>query len=378
MITRDHLSNLLSFDSSPYLTTTLYLQIDASPRQTHLISLKDLIKERKRDVERHQLPAESQKSIEGDFQKIADYVNLDFARDGAKTLALFSCSAKKWFESVKLTIPFSSQLIVNSRAYVLPLSLILEEYKRFLVIVIERAKARLLEVFAGEILDHTDLLDEVPGRVRVGGFGGYEERRIERHIEDHVRRHFKRVAETAYYLKRKYQNDCVVLWGSEQNTIEFFNFLPVSMQHHITASLHEQITATPKEILDRIMKLEEGLRQKEEKKLLDRLFQEVHSGGLGVIGLDSTIRALQQGQVNSLVVQRGYAKNGFRCTECKSLLPNNGLCDYCGGKTVQVEDIVQEAAEEALLQGCQVRFVSLPDSPLVTAGSVGAILRFKT
>jgi peptide chain release factor subunit 1 len=126
------------------------------------------------------------------------------------------------------------------------------------------------------------------------------------------------------------------------------------------------------------MSLEHDLKAEDDRKLLNRLFNQVNSGGLGILGLDSTIRALQQGQVNFLIVQHGYETAGFRCSGCRSLSTRNGACDYCGSATQSVPDLVGEAVQEAITQGCQVKVIGPGESELSGAGKIGAMLRFKT
>jgi peptide chain release factor subunit 1 len=377
MISREVLSELIAFNPEQYLTTTLYLRIEKTPQLSHSIELKDLIKMRRRELETQKWSQEVKKSLEGDFKKIQEYVTLEFARDGVSTLSIFSCSAHKFWKVVTLQIPIQSQLVIQPQPFYRPLSLVLDQYKRFLFILIERAKARLFEIYAGEILEHSDILDDVPSKVKEGGFGGYEERRIERHIEDHVRRHFKHVAEAADHFFKKYANDYLILAGSETNTSEFRQYLPNGFADKVVATVHEEMTASAKDILAKTMKIEKEMRQKEETHLVNQLFKEVNSGGLGIIGLDSTLRALQRGQVNQLLVQEGFGREGYQCVSCMSLHTKNGQCDFCGSATDNVPDIVAEAVQDALRQGCQVKYISLPGSQLAAAGNIGAVLRFK-
>ncbi len=365
----------MSFYPEHYLTTTLYLEIDGSPHAGFTIQLKDLIKERTAEV--RSLPPDLQKSVNSDLRKIKEFVNLNFSREGVRTLAIYSCSARKWWKVLTANLSVRSQLVVAPRPHLRPLAFLLDEYSRFQVILIERTRARLFEVYAGEVLEHSDIRDEVPGKVRMGGYGGYQERRIERHIEDHVRRHFKHVAEASYEGFKRYSDDFIILLGSEQNTNEFQHYLHSTLQEKIVAREHEEIHTSLTAILERTMRIEADLKQMHDRKLLDRLFGQVNSGGLGILGLDSTIRALQHGQVNYLVVQEGYGKHGYRCIDCSRLLTNSGSCDYCGGKTQPVINVVDEAIQEALVQGCHVRYITIPDSQLALAGSIGAMLRYK-
>jgi len=377
MISREVLSELIDFDPEQYLTTTLYLRIEKTPQLSHTIELKDLLKMRRKELEAQKLFVKVKKSVESDFKKIQEYVNLKFSREGVSTLAIFSCSARKFWKVVTLHVPVRSELILNSRPHYRALSLVLDQYKRFLFILIERAKARLFEIYAGEILERTDILDDVPAKVKEGGYGGYEERRIERHIEDHVRRHFKHVAEAAYDFFKKYANDYLILGGSEPNTSEFRQYLHSTLAEKVVAVLHEDINASPKDVLEKTMKIEKEMRQREESQLVNRLFNEVNSGGLGIVGLDSTLRALQRGQVNQLLVQEGFWREGYQCVSCMSLHTKNNSCDFCGAATDNIPDIVAEAVQDALQQGCQVKFISLPGSQLAAAGNIGAVLRFK-
>ncbi|HEY4492502.1 MAG TPA: hypothetical protein VI958_10925 [Acidobacteriota bacterium] len=377
MITRETLSKLMSFNPEEYLTTTLYLQIDGSS-PSFAIELKELLKQRKAELSKQQLPAPIQRSLSSDFRRITDYITLKFSKERVRTLVICSCSAKKFWNVITLELPLRSQLSVGPRLNLRPLTLVLDEYSRFLVILIDRVKARLFEAYAGQILEYTNIFDEVPSQVRMGGFSGYEEKRIHRHIEDHVRRHFKHVSDVAFELFKKFSHDCVLLGGTEQNTSEFRSYLPSTMADRLLGHFHAEIYAPVKDVLDHTAGLEADLKQKEQRKLLQRLFNQVNSGGLAIVGLEPTVRALQLGQVNYLVVQEGFGHQGFRCIDCASLLTNNGSCDYCGGVTRKVNDVVEEAVQQALEQGCQVKHITLADSELLSAGKIGAVLRFKT
>jgi peptide chain release factor subunit 1 len=377
MIKRETLSQLMSLTPEEYLITTLYLAIDGTPNPAYLIVVKDLIKKKQQELQTLNLAAEVRKSAESDLKKISNFVRLRFERNGIKTLIIFSCAAKKIWQVLTLTLPLRNQLEIGSRPYVRPLLALLENYHRFLAILVERSKARLFEVYAGEINEYIDVFDVIPAKVRVGGFGGYEERRIERHIEDHVRRHFKHVADVAFDLYKRYAHDSVILLGSEQNTNEFKSYLRSSLQERVAASSVLEIGALSTDVMQCVMKIERQMKEKEDRRLLERLMNQVRSGALGVVGLDSTIRALQQGQVNTLIVDDQFSKEGYRCGSCESLSVHPGNCDYCGGTLQDVKDIVEQAVLDAQNSSCEVKYVMLPDSELSRAGKIGAILRFK-
>jgi peptide chain release factor subunit 1 len=376
MITREALADLLGFNSEPYLTTTLYLRIDNSAAPNFVIEAKDLIKQRKKELESQTLQADHVESVQSDLTKILDFVTLGFSREGVRTLVISSCSAKKWWKEMNLTIPLRSRLVVNSRPYFRPMLMALENHHRYLILLIERSRARFYELFAGRMQNRGELLEEVPNKVRAGGYGGYEERRIERHIQDHVKHHMKRVADRAFELFRATGCEYLILAGNEVNTEEFRNFLPTVLQERQIAAVSEEGRSSESDLLRKALQMEEQFMKKEQRALQERFYDQVDSGGLGIVGLDSIVRGIQLGQVNMLLVQEGFTASGYRCPECMGLQIEGPQCGYCGAVAHRVSDLVEELMEEALQQGCQVKSMTLPDSRLKTAG-IGAMLRFK-
>jgi len=378
MIKRETLTELMHFRPEHYLTTTLYLTIDGAQNPAYLIAIKDLVKQKQKNLETQNLSAEIRKSLEEDLRKISDYVRLKFQRDGARTLVIFSCSAAKFWSVVTLKISLQNQMMVAPAPYLRPLILVLDDDHRYLTILVERSKARIFEIYSGEIQEFTDIFDVIPARVRVGGFHGSDERKIERHIEDHVRRHFKHAADVAFELFKRNSPNHVVLFGTDQNTNEFRHYLHTTLQQRIAGTDVMEIAASAQEVLKRVTRIDEKIKLEEDQQLLRRLFGEVRSGGLGVVGLDSTIMALQQGQVNALIVEQGFVAKGYRCKECGSLSSHGGNCDYCGSATDALQDIVEEAVLDAMNQDCQVKYIGVTQTELSQAGRIGAILRFKT
>jgi hypothetical protein len=49
----------------------------------------------------------------------------------------------------------------------------------------------------------------------------------------------------------------------------------------------EDVNAGARLILERTSRIEAGLKREQERRILDRLFAQVNSGGLAIVGLDS-------------------------------------------------------------------------------------------
>ncbi len=99
-------------------------------------------------------------------------------------------------------------------------------------------------------------------------------------------------------------------------------------------------------------------------------------GNLAISGVKETLRALNQGAVQSLVVTHNFSREGRICPEERYLYIEELRCPSCQRKTEPVVDVIDEAIEAAMTKNCQVIHVT-PPSKLDHYGKIGAFLRYK-
>ena len=209
------------------------------------------------------------------------------------------------------------------------------------------------------------------------GVYGLAERKIERHIDQHVRHHFKRIAEITFDFFREHHFDWLILGGQPENVGEFES----TLHRYLTPRIVGRIKPDPKMALPEVLAESLTVIQQAESAQKDELIRRVkeasYPNGLGVLGLVPTLHALMQGGVQTLVVQGGPALPGARCPSCGRLaLQEERACPDCGTATEPVVDLVEEAVEEAILQGAHV--VHLPQHPALSeSGGMGALLRYQ-
>ena len=104
---------------------------------------------------------------------------------------------------------------------------------------------------------------------------------------------------------------------------------------------------------------------------------EMQKGGLSVSGLKNTLRKINRGEVQTLLVTRYLSRKGRICQQCRFLYADETTCPSCRVKTSEILDVVDEAVEAALDKNAQIRHITSP-SPLNRFGDIGAILRYKT
>jgi peptide chain release factor subunit 1 len=377
MISYELVWNLLKRVGKEFPTTSLYLDLSSPKFRTKdaEIVLKGMIKEKKHEIEQGPLGREARLSISGDFDKFHRYITTELDRKGSKGIAIFSSSGSKLWEAYPLPGPITNLLVVDGDPYIRPFTMLLDQYKRYCTVLVDRGKARVFAVCLGEIEDHSQIFDEVPGKVRASGWGGYEERRIERHIENHVHRHLKHVADVTYEFLQNRKFDRLIIGGHGELVSEFERLLHNYLRERVVARINVDSSISLDEALKRTMQIDREIEERSDTELVRKLVEGARGGGLGVLGLRATLGALRRNQVHTLVLEIGYVEEGVVCDNCRFIGTNEQKCPLCSAKTRRVADVAEETIRETLRQNGKVVHVSVP-TELEKEGRIGAVLRF--
>jgi len=377
MISYELVWNLLKHVDKEFPTTSLYLDL-SSPKFTTKdaeITLKGMIKERKQAIENGPLSREAKLSLADDFEKLSRYITTELDRRGAKGIAVFSSSGSKLWEAYPLPGPVANMIMVDRDPYIRPFTMLLDQYKRYCTVLVDRESARVFAVCLGEIEDHSEIFGDVPGKVKASGWGGYAERRIERHIEDHLHKHLKNVADVTYEFLRNRKFDRLILGGQTEILPEFERFLHSYLKERIVARINADPSISLDDALKRTMQVDKEIEERSDIELVRKLVESAKGGGLGVLGLRATLGALRRNQVHTLVLEIGYVEGGVVCDSCRFIGTEEQKCPLCNGVTRKVSDVVEEAIRETLRQNAKAVHVGA-QTDLGKEGRIGAVLRF--
>jgi len=376
---RKQIASLAKFRSDRFLTTSFYLNTDKSSltKKQILLSLKNLLNTNKAVLENMNVSKNKRESLLLDLEKISRFCKENINSHSQKGLAAFSCSKENFWESFDLPSPPRNRLIFDQNPYVRPLSAILNEFRKICLLTIDRKESKWYELFMGELseLDHTT--GDVPSKVREGGWEGYESKRIERHIATHLHDYFKRSAQMTFDLFKKNNFDWLFLGCMDEYCKEFEPLLHPYVKERLKVRLKSKPSDSPSKILSEASALEKKLRDKEESELLNRFISELEKGGLATSGLKNTLRSLNRGEVQTLLITRHLSKPGKICPKCGFLFPDEIKCPSCQRKTEPLMDVIDEAVESAMDKKSQVIHID-PPSKLSHYGNIGACLRYKT
>ena len=382
IIDQTELKQMVGFVPNGTFVVSLYLNVDGAkyPRlQDYEKELHALLGQAQKEwlANSKTIDKKKQQSLKHDLEKISAFVTGNWRRRGTKGLAIFSCDASGFWHVYELPVSVPSALVVGNEPYAKTLTAVLDEYKRFCVIGIDRKKARFFTVYLGEIEEHHGVfVDEwVPDQVKEGEWAGLRQSRIARHIEDHVLHHLKDVAGLAFNFFLEHSFDRLILAGQKELIHKFRTVLHPYLQERAAGEFAADPDAPLNDILEKSLAVEDDVQRREEEALLHRLEEESRPGGLGVTGLHPTVDALLRGQAHTLLIEDGFATAGYVCYRDHFLATAPGNCPVCGNPLSEVPDIVEDMIQLAINQNVQVEHITHVAERLAR-DKVGALLRF--
>lgn len=380
MISHTQIDSLVEFhDTDECLITSCYLNLDRAkwPPQVLKIRVKDLLQSAQQELSAKAGGHAPRESLRDDLARIEEFVLQEIGTNHHKGLAVFSCSAQKFWQTYALPRVSRNILIADRSPYIRPLVAILAEYHRYGVVLVDRVMGQVFEVYMGEIVERADVIADIPRRVKEGGLGGRDERNIERRHTQAVHQHFQRVADETFGLFKRDKFDYLVLGGHREVLREFKEHLHPYLMERWVGDFHaEPCKTSSAEVLARALEIEDETEWENEKRMAEELVQKAGAGQRAVSGVGATLGALTRGEAQTLLVEDGFEMPGFVCRKCHYTSLGGDECPQCHQPLDPCPDIVDEAIELALRKNCQIEHVRGPTA-LRDAGRMGALLRFQ-
>lgn len=387
MITAQDVERLRAWRAQEHPIVSLYLNVTPPhPFVSELNSLIHLQKERwatNNAWDKRQLRA-----LEELLARLEQHVrSVERQLERTRLLAIFA-SADGFWQEYRLPVALPSQLVIDFDPYIRPLTVLLDEFDRYCVVVTDARKARIFSLYLGEFEEHRGVFDDdVPSKVsvgrgvRLGGpgvWGGTGELRIQRHIEDHIHRHLKHVAERTFDFFTQKQCDLLIIAGPEDKTLPYLKeHLHSYLRERLAGEFHARPDVPIAQLKERALAVAHAWERRHEEQLIARLLEAAHRpNGLGALGIEPTLEALMLGQVHTLVLQHDARFTGTVCPNDHFLSLYLERCPSCQGPMHHTEDLADEMIEEAIHQNAEIEHIFTNHEGFTSYG-VGAILRFR-
>ena len=350
--------------------TTVYLDVDGRRHTRHLDVERHL-----ETVMRHARPAVNgsmaNPSVEADFRRITDWVRSGFDRSRTRGLLFVSCTAHDLFEVVELPFTVRDRVVVNQAPAIGQLESVLQDHEPIGVLLADRQRARMLVFELGEIVDRSELFDEV-----VHGDVGHHDRGDLAHaVQAATHAHLRNAADVAWHQFQQRPFTHLTIGAPDAIAGELTALLHPYLQERLVGRLAVMVGANLSEIRAAALEVEHLVDRRREAALVERLRKEAQSGRRGVSGLAETLRAINERRVERLLVSDGYTSEGWRCADTGALAAVGPASPTTGRRMERVDDVVEDAIDAAMNQGCRVDIcVGNPD--LDVLGRIGALLRY--
>ena len=377
-ITDGLLRDLAGFTSERAPVTSCYLDVDGrryirpQDLEPHLDDLLRKGRRRMADAD-GTVDRAGQASVEADLKRISDHVRGGIDRSSTRGLAMFSCSADGFWQVLELAVSVPNVIVVNATPHIRVLESVVDQYLRFAVLLVDRQRSRIFVFEQGQLIDKQEHFDQLP---RHDDDGGQMDRdHVAGHTQAVAAQHLRRSAQAAFAVFQEEAFDHLILCTPDALGREMEKELHPWLRDRIAARLSIPVAARDGEICQAALEVEAGVERAREAALVERLRQAVGAGSGAAVGLPDVLAALVARRVETLLVSEGYEAPGWRCRSCLYVGVLGRRCPLCSTEMDQVDDVVEEAVEEALNQSCRLA-ICRDDPDLDVLGRIGAILRF--
>jgi peptide chain release factor subunit 1 len=375
-VTWDGLRQLAGFRAEKGCAISLFIDLDprVSPTpkdaQTRVHSLLD--EGEKQAGGAANQTHEQRLGLKADFERIREFFNEEFERDGSRGYAVFCAGLDNLWQTVPLSEPVPDGVKVGRDLYLAPLVPLVGRGDGAVVAVVSREQGRLYRLRAGRLDEVADLFEEQPRR---HDQGGWSQARFQRHVDELARDHLKDVGEELERKLRRLRFPSVVVVCPEEMKSEFAEVLSSDARSAIVGWTTAAAHAGPDELYGAALPVLEGWRERREAETVERWKEAAGRNGRAASGWEATLEAASDARVECLLFEEGAEHSAYACPACGRVSLAGGRCPLDGTEMEQRDEGLDLAVHQVLVHGGQVLALRHRQD-LAPVGGIGALLRF--
>lgn len=341
---REQLDRLAAIEPSDRSIISLYLDMrpDQNGQRTHV----DTFLRNSFDEQGRSLTVQARTGFERAAERISQYIGE--APKSAKALAIFASITGNLFEAFPFDVPLERPSIhVDAVPHLYPLAQINDQFPRYAALLLDTNSADLY-VFA---LGATKRRESVQGeKTRRTSMGGWSQARYQRRADNFHKQHIKEVVDLLEKVVAAERLNHVVIACDDAARPFLMAQLPKHLAEKVIDMGSVDIKSLPEhQFLAETMAALRQADAKTDAEQVQRMLDAWRAGGLGVAGIEPTLRALEMRQVEELLIA--------------------ARPDRIAGPA---NDLVAKAQQNS----ARIRFIE-DEGLLADVGGVGALLRFK-
>jgi len=368
-VSLDGLRELAAFRGENGCAISLYLDLDpsrvptAADTATRIHSLLDLAA-KSHGATRLDLAHEVRSGLKADFERLEQFFDGEFDRDGAHGLAVFAAGLDNVWSVLALPSSVPDTARVADDFLLAPLVPLLGRGNGALVAIVGREQGRVLALRQGRLEPIADRTEEAPGR--------HDQRR---HIDNLAQEHYRSVAEELAARFRSLDRPRIVVVCGEETRSEFAELLPAEVADAVIGWTTAEAHASDSDLHEVVDPLLEQWRAERESEAVERWREETGKRARGASGWAETLEAASDGRVELLLYTEGVQKDAFRCPACGRAALDATTCPLDGTTMEARDDGLDLAVRLTLAHGGDV-LAAEHRQDLDPVDGIGAVLRF--
>ncbi len=272
-----------------------------------------------------------------DNERIEQYFSREYDWSG-RSVAIFSCADEEFFRAFPLAVPVRSRVRVSDHPHFKPLADLWDAFGGYGVALVDKQGTRMFHFTLGELEEQKGYLGEEVKHTKSGGASSVAGMRggltgQTGYIEEVVGRNMKEAASFAAKFFESNHIRRVLIAGTDENVSIFRSCLPKSWQSLVVGTFPMAMTASHNEVLAKTYQIGLEAEKAREAGLVDTAITNAAKAGFGSVGLETTLKAVGEHRVQTLLVKEGYFSSGAHCPNCGLLTGTVQIsCPVCGVK----------------------------------------------
>jgi peptide chain release factor subunit 1 len=376
-VTWDQLRDLAEFRAEKGWAISLYVDLDPSIVPTAGDAdarVNSLLTEGERHTgaSSRGLTHDQRVALKADFDRIREYFESEFDRDGAQGLAIFTAGLDNVWRPRVLTESVPDKVHVGREFHLAPLVPLVGRGEGAIVAVVSRERGDVFRLSSGQLGEVAERTAEVPGQ---HDQGGWSQSRFQRHIEKLVGEHLREVADELDRRVRAMGSPKVIIVCSDETRGEFEELLSKETLSSVVGWTNADAHASSAELLELTRPLLEEARAREEGEVIERWREEAGRGGRAASGWAEIFEAASDERIDVLLYAENAGHDAWQCPRCGRLSAEGGQCPLDGTELDHREDGLDLAVHQVLAHGGTIWAITAHND-LDPLEGVGALLRY--
>jgi peptide chain release factor subunit 1 len=264
------------------------------------------------------------------FIATIDKISTIIKKNIGKNIAVFASDKHNYFRYTNLPVKVENLLIVDSSPYLRPLARILDEWDSFTLVLVNSNYAKIFSVSLGKIESTKSLSADIMNKHKKGG---WSQARFNRLRKGAINEFLSEVVDAL----QKRADDHIIIAGPGQAKKQLRDMLPKNLQERLVQLVDIDIDDEKELLKESITLISEDEKQRSHDAV-QRLKEEILKDGLAAYGVEETLKAVKNGQVELLIIEKNLRIAGWICENCQVVNTGNKKnCPYCSKKTSEVD-----------------------------------------